>query len=80
MNAKIIQALREFESELSAICYEYFCKDALTTAEYQNKKDGALRRCKIKIEIAIEDKDDEKQSQFLKDWNWNKQYEQEKKQ
>lgn len=55
MNATIIQALREFEVELSAISYEYYCKDATTTNEYQNKKDSAFRRCKIKIEYGIEE-------------------------
>ena len=55
MNATIIQALREYEVEISAICYEYFCKDALTTREYHDKKDSAMSRCKIKIEMGIED-------------------------
>lgn len=55
MNARIIKALREFECELSTICYDYFCKDAITTTQYYEKKDSAMRRCKIKIEVAIEE-------------------------
>ena len=55
MNATIIQALREYECELSTIFYEYFCKDEITTREYQNKKDSAMRRCKLKIDVAIEE-------------------------
>ena len=55
MNATIIRALREYEVEISAICYDYFCRDALTTIEYHNKKDSAMHRCKIKIEMGIED-------------------------
>ena len=55
MNATIILALREYEVEISAICYEYFCKDTLTTREYIDKKDSAMRRCKLKIEVGIED-------------------------
>lgn len=55
MNTRIIKALREFECELSTICYNYFCKDEITTTEYHQKKDSALRRCKIKIDVAIEE-------------------------
>ena len=55
MNATIIQALREFETEISTICFDYFCRDALTTIEYHNKKDSAMRRCRVKIELGIED-------------------------
>ena len=73
MNAKIIQALREYEVEISALCYEYYCKDAMTTRDYSNRKDNAMRRCKMKIEIAVEDEDESKtenrNSQFLKDWS-----------
>lgn len=54
MNATIIQALREYEVEISAICYDYFCRDALTTREYHDNKDSAMRRCKLKIEVALE--------------------------
>ena len=55
MNAVIIRALREFETEISTICFDYFCMGALTTIEYHNKKDRAMRRCKIKIEDELEE-------------------------
>lgn len=59
MNTRIVKALREFEYELSTIDYSYFCKDDITTTEYHQKKDSALRRCKIKIERAIEEEQEQ---------------------
>lgn len=68
MNTRIIKALREFECELSTICYDYFCKDALTTREYHDKKDSAMRRCKLKIEVALEcELEDDQESKTLMD-------------
>lgn len=68
MDVAIIKALKEFECELSTICYNYFCEDSLTTREYHDKKDRALRRCKIKIEVAIEGEEEETEPLANRTW------------
>lgn len=71
MNATIIRALREFQLELMAISREYW-NGSINTREYHDKQDSSMQRCKLKIEIAIEEDDSEaakREAQFLKDWS-----------
>ena len=56
MNATIIRALREYQLELMAISREYW-NDSINTREYHDKQDSAMQRCKLKIEIALEEDD-----------------------
>ena len=71
MNATIIRALREYQLELMAISREYW-NDSINTREYHDKQDSAMQRCKLKIEIALEEDDSDAENarpQFLKDWS-----------